>query len=60
MFKVGDTLTVINDLVTISGNINLKSGQRMIIRELKTTNGYWSGDIWISPKVFNPAYVLQK
>jgi len=51
MIEVGNTVTVINDHIDISGNINLHSNKQMIVRELKTTDGFWSGDYWIPERV---------
>ncbi len=49
--EVGDTLTVLNNHITIGGEINLQSGQKMVIRELMTTKGFWAGDYWIPENV---------
>lgn len=51
MIEVGSTLTVMNDHISIDGNINLESNKQMIVRELKTTDGFWSGDYWIPERV---------
>lgn len=51
MIETGNTLTVLNDHIDICGNIILQSGQQMIVRELKNTDGFWSGDYWIPERV---------
>lgn len=52
MIEIGDTVTVINDHVLIDGSkVNLHKNQQMIVRDLKTTDGFWSGDYWIPERV---------
>ena len=42
MIKAGDSLTINCDIINISGQIILKTGQKVMIREVNKTLAKWS------------------
>lgn len=49
----GDTLTIDNDIIDISGNILFSKGQKVIIREVWKDEARWSNvyDMWMPAKI---------
>lgn len=49
----GDTLTISNDIIDISGNIIFSKGQKVVISEVWKDNAHWSNlyDWWIPEKI---------
>lgn len=53
-FKIGDVLTVTNEIITYGGYIIFAAGDKVTIREVLIKKGYWSRfcpDIWVKDKL---------
>lgn len=49
--KIGDTLTVKNDVFTIGGFVIVQKDQLVTIRDIEYTGGYWSR---LCPDIYVP------